>query len=85
MVVVVTKLRACLHFHWYRSYFPGEQRLECVAYNSAPSSVEVRIRGAMPLIPLHDFLAWTGTASPVLKKNGACWVMWIHLQSWDSV
>jgi hypothetical protein len=31
----------------------------------------LRIHGAMLLIPLRDFLAWTKTASPVLKKNGA--------------
>jgi hypothetical protein len=39
-----------------------------VEFTTQPHLVSrLRIRGAMPLIPLHDFLGWTGASSPVLK------------------
>jgi hypothetical protein len=53
-----------LLFNVYRRSFPGLKWQVREVDHSLPSSAELRMSGAMPLLPLYVFMSWTGTTSP---------------------
>jgi len=49
-------------FSGYLVFFPGVKLLGCEVDHSPASSVEVKMSGALPLLPLHVFVGQTETA-----------------------
>jgi len=49
-------------FSGYLVFFPGVKWLGCEIDHSLPSAVEVKMSGALRLLPLHVFVGHTGTA-----------------------
>ena len=43
---------------WVLRFFPGKKWLRCKVHHSPISSAKT---GAVTLLPLHAFMAWTGT------------------------
>jgi hypothetical protein len=55
-----------LPFKVYRGSFSGVREPQHEVYHPSPSSAEVRMNEAETLIPLHVYMAWTGTLLPLL-------------------
>jgi hypothetical protein len=49
-----------LLFNWFRGSFPGANWPVRKFYHSPPYNAEVRMCGAIYLLPLYVFMAWTG-------------------------